>query len=74
MLYYQVNENADQRRPCRAKPENFLIKNELITAAEWRKNFPGVAPERYAKPVEISRKKTFWFFGARFADEINATA
>ena len=42
------------------------IKNELLTEKERNTKF------RYLKDdcfeiVEISRKKTYWFFGARFA-------
>lgn len=43
----------------------YTIRNELLTTAEKRILFPTV-PENTFKPVEVNRKETYFFFGARF--------
>lgn len=61
MKYFQVKRESDQ---VRVNPVHFLIKEELYTEREKEKL--GI-PERHLISVEVSRKQTFWFFGARFA-------
>ena len=50
--------------------DGILVGNELYTLKEWEKltarNLQNL--DRYAEPVEINRNKTYWFFGARFAE------
>jgi hypothetical protein len=48
------------------------IADELMTPAEAR-NLYGITPENlhlfpFLQPVEVSKKKTHYFFGARFED------
>lgn len=43
----------------------YTIRNELLTPAEKRILFPNV-PENTFQPVEVNRKQTYFFFGARF--------
>ena len=43
----------------------YTIRNELLTATEKRILFPTV-PENMFQPVELNRKQTYFFFGARF--------
>ena len=59
----------------------FLVGGELITPTEYNKIFKENVVARYGnyftkrgakitdmfETVEISRKQTYWFFGARFA-------
>lgn len=72
MLYYQVKKEYDQKmiNPY-IRNNEFLIADELITQAELKKlvkrglihyqNY-----EKFFKPVEIPKNKTYFFFGARF--------
>lgn len=63
MLYFKVKPEFDQRK---RKDGSILIGNELYTATEKaRFNIP----ENVLDTVQISRNKTFWSFGARFAME-----
>ena len=41
------------------------IKNELLTEKERARKFKAVSGSCF-QPVEVSRKKTYWLFGARF--------
>ena len=45
-----------------------LVKNELLTEKETKKQFPCEQKEieKYFDIVEISKRKTFWNFGCRF--------
>ena len=46
-----------------------LVKNELLTEREKENQFPckNEDIEKYFDIVEISKRKTFWNFGCRFA-------
>lgn len=44
---------------------NTAIKGELLTEKERHTKVRYISDE-YFKPVEVSKKKTYWFFGARF--------
>lgn len=69
MLYYKVKPNYDNApkfkltNDHRAKPDGILVGNELYTPAERAKIANG---SWFFDEVEISRKKIYWFFGARF--------
>lgn len=45
------------------------IKNELVTEHERNTKFRYLQ-DCVFQTVEISRKKTYWFFGARFEKEV----
>ena len=71
MTYYRVKPQYDNFRLIRDhKYHGLLIANELYTGKELVKNkillCYGVQHDFFEK-VEISRKKIYWFFGARFA-------
>ena len=71
MLYYRV---IKPDRVIRHKGFMQTVANELYTPAEFRKFS---TPDKYGcrlrrewlEEVNISRKRTYWFFGARFACE-----
>ena len=44
---------------------NTTIKGELVTERERNTKFRYLGDDIF-EPVEISKKKTFWSFGARF--------
>lgn len=71
MTYYRVKEHYDNVPRYkivngRRVYDSCLIGKELYTPAE-RAKF--TAPERTFDIVEISRKKTYFFFGTRYAME-----
>lgn len=43
----------------------YTIRNELLTAPEKRILFPNISEEVF-QPIELNRKQTYFFFGARF--------
>ena len=45
---------------------NTAVKNELLTEKERNSKFRYIS-DCYFEIVEISKKKTFWNFGCRFA-------
>lgn len=61
MKFFRVKPEFDQ---ARRKDGSILIGNELYTAAE-KARF--AIPEKALETMEISRNKTFWSFGTRFA-------
>lgn len=61
MKYFKVKQESDQ---VRVNPVHFLIADELYTEREKEKL---KIPEHHLDCVEVSRKQTFWFFGARYA-------
>lgn len=80
MKYYQVIQKFDQMnywKKSKGKTAlyfgGFLIGGELYTEKEL-KRFTEVRfanhlrIEQMVQPVEVSRKKVFWAFGARFID------
>jgi hypothetical protein len=67
MKYFKVKEHADQIRIERSRKFWFLVKNELITEGEARKEkFSIEFLKNHFEKVEISKNKTRWFFGCRF--------
>ena len=71
MTYYRVKPEYDNFRLIKNhKYCGILVGNELYTQKELVKSgilyCYRVQPDFFEK-VEISRKKIYWFFGARFA-------
>lgn len=66
MLYYKVKPAFDQTYFKRKFSVEFLVAGELYTPAEIR-TISGLDINKVFEIVEISRKKIYWFFGARFA-------
>lgn len=64
MRYYQVKAEKDQ---CRRSDGSILIGGELYTARELEKF---KIRSCYVIPVEVSKKKIYFFFGARFKMEV----
>ena len=62
MVYYRIKKEFDQKR---RNDGQIYIANELYTAHE-KSRFH--IPEEYLEAVNISRKKIYFAFGARFAD------
>ena len=66
MKYYKVKKEADQKR---RKDGSIYIANELYTEKEAIRQHLNLA---FMEPVEISKNKIYWFFGARFESmEVN---
>lgn len=64
MLYYRVKPEYDNARLLNRTTRAFdlaLIGNELYTEKEWER-----LVLRY--PVQVNKRNTSFFFGARFAD------
>lgn len=62
--YYKVPESLEGR--CVNNKGHFfeLVKDELLTEKECTKLGINV---KLLEPIKLSSKKTYWFFGARFA-------
>lgn len=72
MIYYRVKQTADQTRLYnrRGKYIDFLIANELYTPAEYN-GLIAISKfniENKFEKTEVSKNKTYFFFGARFSD------
>lgn len=69
MTFYKVKPEADQTRVYVAhKYSGFLIGNELFTEKELsRKNWTWLIDRNVFDVVNVSKRKTYWSFGARFA-------
>lgn len=76
MTYYRVPAHMDNVNRWKAVPNRpgckqisgFWIAHELYTPTELRKMGYSKPPE-FLERVEISRRKIYWFFGARFQME-----
>ncbi len=76
MTYYRVKPEHDNKyfmRRCKNHPGaleygRVIIGNELFTEKElYRKEDAGyIVPWYYFDRIEISKQKTYFFFGARF--------
>ena len=68
MTYYRVREQYDNfpKNP-KVKDGNILVGGELYTEKEFNK-LPFVYAEAFER-VEIDKKDTYMFFGARFEDD-----
>ena len=63
MLFYQVNPDSDQTR----FNGSILVANELWTKAELKRAKASAKfIKKHMKERQISKFKTYWFFGARF--------
>ena len=67
MLYYKVKPQYDNycKNP-KIHDGNIYVANELYTEKEVQKQNLN---RNILEPVEVSKKKMDWFFGARFAAE-----
>lgn len=67
MTYYRVREQYDQfpKNP-KVRDGNILVGGELYTEKEFNK-LPYVYASAFER-VEIDKKDTYFFFGARFAN------
>lgn len=71
MIYYKVKPEHDQKtrfkfhRGGGLTPDGIFVKNELYTIREIKK-YLGYAA--ICEKVEIPKNKTYFFFGARFAE------
>ena len=63
MTYYRIYPEADNRKRCDG---SIFVRNELYTKKELERF---KVPSSYYRPVEVSKKSTYWFFGARFCKE-----
>lgn len=76
MKYYRVKPQYDNKQLCVIKRGKYvncgdiLIARELYTIKEWEKvvknHVFGCAPADCVEAVEVSKRKTYLFFGARF--------
>ena len=69
MKYYKVKKECSQKQiwhKGRRKPSGYLVGNELYTEKETEKMFINIAFKDCFDIVEISSKRTFFLFGARF--------
>lgn len=62
MKFYKVKKEADQKRNAKI---NLYVADELFTEKEVKKYSLN---ENYLEVVEVPKNKTYWFFGARFAN------
>ena len=74
MVYYKVKPQYDNipryvyvgHSNLKIRRDSILIAHELYTPRERERV---AMKDEFFDRVEISRKKTYWFFGARFASE-----
>lgn len=70
MLYYRIKKEYDGARYIVPQGKvgyvREVIADELYTEKEKEKF---CLPIGWCEKVNISRKKTYWFFGARFCEE-----
>ena len=74
MTYYRVKPEKDQTRVCvdDGKAGYTLIGYELWTHREVERVLKITDNDRVARlfdAVEVSKKRTHWFFGCRYADD-----
>lgn len=68
MLYYRVLPQYDQRcKNPRVRNGNIYIGNELYTPREVERQKLNM---KYLELVNVSKRSVYFFFGARFSDEI----
>lgn len=68
MQYLKVNPSADNLRVSNNK-SHFLIANELYTLKEALRLGIKADDYRLFTPVQISSRKTYFLFGARFQSD-----
>ena len=70
MTYYKVKaeyDNVPRYKECsnhKLRQDGILVSGELYTPCERAKIMNG---DWMFEPVQISKSKVYWFFGARFA-------
>ena len=73
MLYYRVKpekDNVPKRKKGSLAQDGIYIGNELYTVKEWEKLVLKYrVSEAVCDIVNIKPKETYWFFGARFANQ-----
>ena len=69
MKYYKVKPEHDNKKQFnkRGKYAGFYIANELYTEKEVEKHNLNKA---FLELVEVSKKKVYWLFGARFESKM----
>jgi hypothetical protein len=72
--YYKVKPEFDNKQAYKIiknklKIVGFYIANELYTANELKRRGDIINPN-YFEIVEIPKTKIYWFFGARFIQEV----
>lgn len=74
MIYYKMLKDAQVYNPKTCKYTS-LVADELLTAKECERIglycewLPTEAAREWLQKVEVSRKKVYWWFGARFSEE-----
>ena len=80
MKYYKVLPEYGGAQVLKARRiDRELIANELYTLAELKKLLNGATLIKYNigkttqvfEPINISQRKTYWCFGARFESTLN---
>ena len=73
MLYYMIDSDMDNKSRRVKDPKTgkvmrrgIWVADELYTAKEISKY---IDFEKVSRPVNVSKRRIFWFFGARFAEE-----
>ena len=73
MMYYRVKGDCDNYpkfvyvgKSNKVKQSGLLVGEELYTPAERAKI---ANADKFFEKVEVSQRKTYWFFGARFEDK-----
>ena len=61
MQYFKVKKEYDQYSKTKLP---ILVQDELLTTKEMEKYN---VPEKAVDPIEVSQKRIYWCFGARFA-------
>lgn len=74
MIYYQALKDMQVYNPKTCKYTS-IVKDELLTAKECERiglNCSWLqtrASSGWLQKVEVSRKKVYWWFGARYSEE-----
>ena len=70
MQYYKVKPHADNKRKS-VKSTDILVRNELYTAKELQKftSINSLFVQDNFIEVEVSKKDTYFMFGARFCKQ-----
>lgn len=72
MKYFRVKQTSDQINTSIRFKNNFLIANELFTIREVDKsNETREFIHKHLELIEVSKKQTYFFFGARFTKSIS---
>lgn len=61
MIYYKVPQQLDNKRTTNG---TIFVNGELLTEKQASKMGANLSQLEH---IELSQRKTYWFFGARFA-------